>query len=103
MKTITPLVMLLVLASSSMQAQQLPNSGFETWSHKSITEPIGFFTSNAIGKMFIYNCSGKLEAEQVILESNSYIYTNKLATGLYLYRITGYNGIALKNGKFIKE
>ena len=48
MKTITPLVMLLVLANTLVQAQQLPNAGFEIWSHKSIADPSGFFTSNAM-------------------------------------------------------
>lgn len=46
MKTHIYLILTLSLVSLSAIAQQLPNGGFENWSSKSITDPIGFFTSN---------------------------------------------------------
>lgn len=46
MKTHVYIILILSSVSLSSIAQQLPNGGFENWSSKSITDPLGFFTSN---------------------------------------------------------
>ena len=48
MKTKFYYFLILSMFSLGLQAQQLPNSGFENWTRKIITEPNGFYTSNSM-------------------------------------------------------
>jgi hypothetical protein len=48
MKTSTFLLVLFAVITTHLYAQQLPNAGFENWNRKTISEPVGFFTSNVM-------------------------------------------------------